>query len=1500
MSSTQPLASCSRPSQVVLGTIDHHDPHTESSRHAAIRHPRQYDSVVYLAGRDPRDGLTVQASFDQVCVLSRDQRFDQALPFWDAFSGSQNTDRCISCTAIGLSAERDHIYIAAAMDHRIAVWYAPVSSSSPSRKWRVHSTLTVNEGVVTTLDFVNGQLLAGSTTSLALWRLDNSDVPIWKRFWTKPTPAAIAVARFSPDATTIAAVAQGGQHVLLWQYQPRSTKAPVYQQRLYHARPVTGLVWRQPPEQNSQADVLISYASDGVGRIWAPVIDEPTQLRLWCSVQAPPSAHAFDVPSAFYLDAHTVCAALRTNIGILQREIQMAELGVGSSNELTTHDLELDMDLKRTRLRRLEQLLNETPDMFVSFGKNGFVSVTAVANIDRRPPTLLQALTVLRFPFALPRNADNIIAVRALPLYIAPDASSTATMLVLHVQFGDGVSTAYAVNPASFFDGRGSGIEADTCHPCGPPPSSNLSARRLRRHTGRVESLQRSADGNALMSCSAKESIAWTSDASLTHPEGRLHCQSSMRSASLAATSRDGSISVLMSSDRAGEVYRASDDTSAGFDCEAEVKHVALASFSDSDLLIAVSTTGAVHSWALQETADGLHLVPNETSSLWLDRSSDRRLVSADSSSGPSNQLDNDLSLVIADNSGRIEVRHATRDLSGELRWPVTATFDESTGTTRLARRSANGLVAVVTRDEQGKDTLVVFDSKTTSFNSGEEHRQTFGSDESIVAIDWSPSPLSSSVLAVAFEHHVDIIAPGRSSPNDARDAGPGPQWQLLVRLDLRTCTPSSIRAACWLGSEQLVIASGSVLFVYGPWLHSGLQDVTRSRKMHLAELVTEVGGPVVQYHPTFLLQCAVWHKLGLAKAIITNLNKAVLACSSQDVGETWAFEDVPLDAVLEGDSTADNAVSKQAAPLPRKSFRGSILDEPDRTDEADEADLFASDRIDDLACRLKEIHPPHLSSSDLGMLVNLIKTIGEAVREHRSLDPSGLRYTLALRQTLNGTSESKEVKVAPHAGLGYRDFLWAFHSNNQETLLAAIESAYRNKLDWPAARATGLFVWLQNPSALRAQAEAVARAQFMSGEDRDPVKCSLLYFALGKRKVVQGLWRQAVWHPEQKKMLQFLSHDFDEERWKTAAQKNAFALLSQRRYEFAASFFMLGESLRDAINVCVRNLDDLPLAIALARIQEGRDDGPVFTELLKNRVLPLAFERGDRWMGSWAFWMLKRRDLAVRIIVTPLRDLVADADVASLLGAPVTCGNDSYSDPALALLFQHLRTKSLQTIKGLYGIPEKKVFDFVLTTNRALCRMGCDAIGLSLLRNWQFEPPAVSSASTQFHRVSKHDLATLSRVDEAVVESTDAFSALRVAEASTHDAQGEAGPKGSASQRRRTSQGTISPPSSPRMLRRRSSLLRRRSSIINDLDIGAAVSARPDAPDAVSEARPEVLTAEPASLGTVNGHAKESSGTKADDAPEPKKQGISVFKSAAASNSQQGAQEFDFGSFGF
>jgi len=73
---------------------------------------------------------------------------------------------------------------------------------------------------------------------------------------------------------------------------------------------------------------------------------------------------------------------------------------------------------------------------------------------------------------------------------------------------------------------------------------------------------------------------------------------------------------------------------------------------------------------------------------------------------------------------------------------------------------------------------------------------------------------------------------------------------------------------------------------------------------------------------------------------------------------------------------------------------------------------------------------------------------------------------------------------------------------------------------------------------------------------------------------------------------------------------------------------------LKDAVNVCIKQLGDFQLAIVLARIVEQSNEGPVLKDILVNTVLPTAFQLGNRWLGSWAFWLLHRRDLAVRILL--------------------------------------------------------------------------------------------------------------------------------------------------------------------------------------------------------------------------------------------------------------------------
>lgn len=54
--------------------------------------------------------------------------------------------------------------------------------------------------------------------------------------------------------------------------------------------------------------------------------------------------------------------------------------------------------------------------------------------------------------------------------------------------------------------------------------------------------------------------------------------------------------------------------------------------------------------------------------------------------------------------------------------------------------------------------------------------------------------------------------------------------------------------------------------------------------------------------------------------------------------------------------------------------------------------------------------------------------------------------------------------------------------------------------------------------------------------------------------------------------MFDFFREDFTQEKWKKAALKNAFSLMSKQRFQHAAAFFLLGGSLKDALQVYIFN----------------------------------------------------------------------------------------------------------------------------------------------------------------------------------------------------------------------------------------------------------------------------------------------------------------------------------------
>ena len=115
--------------------------------------------------------------------------------------------------------------------------------------------------------------------------------------------------------------------------------------------------------------------------------------------------------------------------------------------------------------------------------------------------------------------------------------------------------------------------------------------------------------------------------------------------------------------------------------------------------------------------------------------------------------------------------------------------------------------------------------------------------------------------------------------------------------------------------------------------------------------------------------------------------------------------------------------------------------------------------------------------------------------------------------------------------------------------------------------------------------------------------------------------------------MTAFFSNNLTEDRWRKAALKNAFALLGKQRFEHAAAFFLLAGSLRDAIDVCLHKLNDIQLAMIIARLYEDDMTSHNLRRLMYEEIVgcdkngnnqDVNKVHPDPFLRSMALWILK------------------------------------------------------------------------------------------------------------------------------------------------------------------------------------------------------------------------------------------------------------------------------------
>ncbi|GAA5906755.1 hypothetical protein JCM6882_003293 [Rhodosporidiobolus microsporus] len=1223
--------------------------------------------------------VLVAAAGARVDLLDANCSLVQGLPLEHAFPGQAEGAK-VDAVAVDVSSGR----IAAVSNQRVAVW------AQRGGSWRVHSSYKVPHAV-TVLDFVQDKIVAAGE-GLTLWEVDEAGAfPAWRQVGSISLPQSVAASCLSPSASVLATVAAASSTVLLHSIQPRSASSTplnrlIFRSRAAHSVRLRSISWRPSDDIADSGPVLFTQTIDGAFRIWGSMIDEPSFFSLWAT-----------------LNVHST----------LPKHLPLVTL------------------YWRTKgMKGRKEGTGGTEDQFVTVFSDGSVGLTIVSNFDSRPPTcltqstsLLQEavftspaqLASLRHPFLLPSRSQSSSSFHLI------GRSSRSTLI-----------HARAVLPVSDV-----GLSAKTIVFRGAPTAPQVSL------VGGVRKLVPTVRGEAVLSVGERRIQCWemgegeviveTFVAELDALDGEVGV-ATWRDGHMIAAAQNDTLSVFEFRQNRRLRLVASlpihtTDTHAGPIYTSPLAFFAARPSEDSltTALVYVSHSGAIRTFVYHASTRTLSPTSSLTD-LTTPFPQSAHLLSAVPILPPLEDDERDgFALLAVDSEGTLY--RWTASLSAlEDGWTLEGKEKGKegvktglSGVEKIAV-AADETNAIVARDQDGTRTLSIWDPRASEFSSGKQFEREL--DGPVVALSWS---LDARLLAVATDTKAELFC-----AQQLDDLSGAPSWSCCATIDISDILPAPLTSLTWL-STGLCLAAADHLFFYSPKLESG-------RDVHQA--AADKVAPLPLHHPQLLFQAILQGHFDAVVQILANLaaeltdDGHLTPLPTKDADGKIRKEKLTLDAFL----TVPGALAKKLkAPVKAKNDVFAVLTTSSSRSSKTSRPAFTEDNLARLLSAIRKRSLKGLSKLEHEHLAVLAQTVLETQARKSSLDENGLRFLISLRSfylyhtptsvpsaldstaaTLNGPLVSQRLK--------YRDMVWAFHSESQELLLEEATKACGGKLTWEKAKTLGLALWLKSPEAFSRTMEIIGRTEFAKpdAEDRDPITAMLFYLALKKLHIVQTFWKQSSGHSDQRQMIKFLANDFEEQRWKSAANKNAFALMSKQRFLFAAAFFLLGGSLKDAVSVILRQLNDFQLAVAVARTYEGGDDGPVLRFILEETVIPLAFKEGFRWLASWGFWVLNRRDLAVQVIVTPLQELATQLPYKL-----VNVQSPRREDPALVLLFSQLRSWSLQTVKGAIAVSPTTEFNFVLHISRILCRMGCHVLALNLLRNWHFIPPPPPPSSS-------------------------------------------------------------------------------------------------------------------------------------------------------------------------
>ncbi|KAG7661839.1 RAV1 [[Candida] subhashii] len=654
------------------------------------------------------------------------------------------------------------------------------------------------------------------------------------------------------------------------------------------------------------------------------------------------------------------------------------------------------------------------------------------------------------------------------------------------------------------------------------------------------------------------------------------------------------------------------------------------------------------------------------------------------------------------------------------------------------------------------------------------EYEETFPEENGPVKdLDWTfisastEKSTSNAILSIGFSRFVLLYTQLRYDYTNKI-----PTFACLKKIDISDYTSHEIGDSIWLDGGYLIIGSGNQFFIDDRWVKLGSRTIdsmirqlmtgystegrswkqpsmfgvddesdsdevvdseveeeddgggykTVTKPMEemvydISQLVRVLNGPLPIYHPQFLIQGLFMSQVNSVKKILVKLFHDL----RNGEAITW---DLNMNIEEEIHSTSGISIKEDAPKA-----KGALQRRMSQLFSIDVFSKFNDEMADLLTENLMKISLPLLTRHQQSTLISVVAIVKELTKHLPSLDDNGIRFMIGFKLFQLSTKQTK---------LSMRDINWALHSDNKEMLLAAVEDHYKHRMTWESIRQTGLAYWIKTDRLIKI-IENAARNEF--SENRDPSgRVSLFYLALHKKQILIGLWR-TVSHQEQQKMLKFLSNDFTQTRWKSAALKNAFVLLGKHRFMDAAYFFLLGDAPADCCSTLASRVGDVALAIAIAKVYSGtakphdENDKQSLITVIENYILPKAVLNGDRWTTSWMFWQMGSKELSIQALIrSPLdivmqnRDQFSERSVQHL---NVSTKGQSFlrDDPVLILLFNDLRQRKINYFKGSLDISKYEEFQFIVKVCLIYTRMGCDYLALLLLRTWSFSETEIAES---------------------------------------------------------------------------------------------------------------------------------------------------------------------------